>query len=145
MVLYIESNLLFCLNIIICTKTIFRFGLFIKTCFFPSEAIHQRLLLLYNNLVIAWEITKLWYSKVLNNHKANTKNKINSVSACAIKNISWTCVISYSYSYCDTVQITHKLNSPSMSHTYNMKSTCVGHAHSRHKTRVEILRVCTRM
>ena len=38
--------------------------------FFPSEAIHQRILL-YNNLVIARAITKLLYSKVLNNHKAN--------------------------------------------------------------------------
>ena len=29
-----------------------------------SEAIHQTILL-YNNLVIAWEITKVLYSKVL--------------------------------------------------------------------------------
>ena len=38
--------------------------------FFPSEAIHQRILL-YNNLVIARAITKLLYSKVLNSHKEN--------------------------------------------------------------------------
>ena len=31
---------------------------------FPSEAIHQRILL-YNKLVIAWAITKLLNSKVL--------------------------------------------------------------------------------
>ena len=31
--------------------------------FFPTEAIHQRILL-YNNLVIARAITKLLYSKV---------------------------------------------------------------------------------
>ena len=37
-----------------------------------------------NNLVIGWAITKLLYSKVLNNHKANTKNKINGVSAAFI-------------------------------------------------------------
>ena len=45
-------------------------SLYIKRVFFPSEAIHQRILL-YNNLVIAQAITKLLHSKVLNSHKEN--------------------------------------------------------------------------
>ena len=50
---------------------------------FPSEAIHQRILL-YNKLVIAQAITKLLYSKVLTSYctvRCLSQCKINSKSA----------------------------------------------------------------